>query len=282
MLSTTTSTENSGLLDYLLSDFEPNYSCDVEVVAVGTGAALENGRNGNADLLLVHARDLELEFVRDGYGYHRVTFMYNKFFLVGPKDDPVGISTAAFNNITHAFELCASSCDEATPFISRGDNSGTHFRERMIWNETSFKQAPDGSTDKWYKESGDGMSATLTLANELGGYTLTDSGTWYSLEDQLVNLRIVVENDETGILMNPYSFILINKTLYPHVNQELAELFVAWCLSPHGQAKINNFTINGHQLFMTCWNDNSSLEILKTNPEDRAFWEQKIVELGLA
>ncbi|MHA1846072.1 MAG: substrate-binding domain-containing protein [Promethearchaeota archaeon] len=271
-LSTTTSTEDSGLLDYLLVDFEREYGCDVEVIAAGTGAAIENAKNGNADLVLVHARDLELEFVDEGYGYHRATFMYNDFVLVGPSDDPLDLSSSANDNITQALETFWSNTNDSIKFVSRGDNSGTNIKEITIWNETSVKNHPNPAVNKWYMETGAGMGNTLIYANDIVGYTISDRATWYKMESSLQNLKIVVENDPSGILLNPYSFIQINETRYPHVNQELAKRFVAYCLSEQGQERISNYRIEEKPLFHPCWDINSSISILNSNPVDVTYW----------
>nr|MDO8116391.1 substrate-binding domain-containing protein [Candidatus Sigynarchaeota archaeon] len=280
-LSTTTSTENSGLLEYLIDDFEARYNVIVDVSAKGTGASINDAKEGNADFILVHARSSELDFVNQGYGYRRACFMYNDFVLVGPTTDPSNVSGTCPTNITRTFEVCASNCTTTNPFVSRGDGSGTHIKEKEIWNQTSAGAPPDPLVDLWYDEVGSGMGTTLSITNEKLGYTIADRGTWISMEATLANLTILVENDPSGLLMNPYSFILVNKTLHPHVNQALAEKFIAFCLSDYGLAKINNFTMNSKQLFFTHWNTNPAQEGLQSDPSDITFWNSKIVEFGM-
>lgn len=281
-LATTTSTENSGLLDYMLEDFEARYNIEVDVVAVGTGAAIELGKNGDADLILVHARDLELDFVNQGYGYRRAVFMYNDFLLVGPTADPCVIGTGAPNNITAAFDIAAINCDGTNPFYSRGDNSGTNVKELTIWGQTSHGTPDSGGADSsWYFETGAGMGTTLTIADQNDGYTLTDRGTWYSMEDDLTALSVITENDSSGILLNPYSFILVNKELYPTVKEDLAEKLVSFFLCDYGQAKINNFLVNGNVLFTSCYGYNGSIVELHTGLADQTIWNATIGELGM-
>jgi len=184
-LATTTSTRDTGLLDVLVPAFDKKYGVTTKVVAVGTGEALEMGKQGNADVLLVHARKSEDEFVESGYGINRKDVMYNFFFVVGPKDDPAGAGDAK-----SAEEAMKKIAESKSAFISRGDQSGTHKKELSIWEKFGLK--PQG--EDWYKESGQGMGDTLTMASEMGGYTLVDSGTWYSFADK-VDLKIVVEGD---------------------------------------------------------------------------------------
>ncbi|MFX0102727.1 MAG: substrate-binding domain-containing protein, partial [Candidatus Hodarchaeota archaeon] len=178
--------------------------------------------------------------------------------------------------------LCSTNCNGTYPFYSRGDNSGTNVKELSIWNQTAHGIPDSGGADgSWYFETGSGMGTTLTIANENDGYTLTDRGTWLSMEDSLSFLETITENDSSGILLNPYSFILVNKTLYPHVNQDLAEKLVSFFLCEYGQQKIDSFLVNGNQLFTSCWGYQGSIVELQTDPADETFWNSTIASLGM-
>lgn len=236
-LATTTSTDDSGLLDYLLPDFEQQYGVTVDVVAVGTGQALALGASGDADVVLVHARAREDAFVAEGHGTARYDVMYNDFVIVGPADDPAGIggmtdAAAAFRQIAEA---------EAT-FISRGDDSGTHTKERAIWEAAGIEPAGD-----WYISAGQGMGAVLTMADEQQGYTLSDRATYLARQQEGLSLEILVEGDP--ILFNPYGVIPVNPETHPGVNAELAQTFVDWLTSLETQTQIAEFEVNGQQLF---------------------------------
>ncbi|HHS97916.1 MAG TPA: extracellular solute-binding protein [Chloroflexi bacterium] len=239
ILATTTSTYDSGLLDYLLPAFEEETGIEVEVVAVGTGQALELGRNGDADVLLVHAPDQEEAFVGMGYGVDREPVMYNDFIIVGPEEDPAGIA-----GMTSAAEAFARIAAAEAPFVSRGDNSGTHMKERRIWLEAGI--APEGA---WYIPAGQGMGAVLTMAEELGAYTLTDRGTYLSRLAEGYGLPILVEGDP--LLFNPYHVIAVNPRLHPEVNYEGARRFIEWLTSLETQERIGAFThaATGQPLF---------------------------------
>ncbi len=239
ILATTTSTYDSGLLDYLLPAFEEETGIEVEVVAVGTGQALEMGRNGDADVLLVHAPDQEEAFVGMGYGVDREPVMYNDFVILGPKEDPAGIG-----GMTDAAVAFARIAATESPFVSRGDNSGTHMKERRIWLEAGI--APEGA---WYISAGQGMGAVLIMANELGAYTLSDRGTYLSCRTEVQNLVILVEGDP--LLFNPYHVIAVNPRLHPTVNYEGARKFIEWLTSLETQERIAAFTCSdtGEQLF---------------------------------
>ncbi|KUO76411.1 MAG: tungsten ABC transporter substrate-binding protein [Clostridia bacterium BRH_c25] len=237
-LATTTSTRDTGLLDVLVPAFDKKYGVTTKVVAVGTGEALEMGKQGNADVLLVHARKSEDEFVESGYGINRKDVMYNFFFVVGPKDDPAGAGDAK-----SAEEAMKKIAESKSAFISRGDQSGTHKKELSIWEKFGLK--PQG--EDWYKESGQGMGDTLTMASEMGGYTLVDSGTWYSFADK-VDLKIVVEGDQ--VLFNPYGVIAVNPEKYPNIHNKAAMAFIDFLTSEEGQKIIGEFKKNGQQLFM--------------------------------
>lgn len=238
ILATTTSTEDSGLLDYILPDFEEKYDVEVDVVAVGTGQALELGQNGDADVLLVHARAREDQFVEEGYGTARYDVMYNDFVIVGPPNDPAeikGLETAA--------EAFAQIADSENIFISRGDDSGTHTKELAIWKEAEIE--PEGD---WYISAGLGMGEVLNMADELQDYTLTDRATYVARQVEGLSLEVLVEGDE--ILFNPYGVIPVNPEKFPHVNAELAQDFVEWITSVETQELIASFEVNDTQLFV--------------------------------
>jgi len=228
LLATTTSTYDSGLLDYLLPDFEAKYNVKVNVVAVGSGQAMELGKRCDADVLLVHSRAAEEQFVAEGFGLKRYDVMYNDFVILGPAADPAGIkgmkdAAAAFAKIAEA----------KAPFISRGDHSGTHIKELDIWKEANITPSGD-----WYLSLGQGMGETLTVAKEKGAYTLSDRGTYLSRKDDL-GLVVLVEGDEA--LFNPYGVIAVNPAKCPQVNADLAEKLVDWLLSVETQEKIAAF-----------------------------------------
>ncbi len=236
-MSTTTSTENSGLLDVLLPPFEDANDLKVDVIAVGTGKALRLGRNGDVDLVLVHAREAEEKFVADGYGVDRQDVMHNDFLVVGPKTDPARLKDAV--SVTEAFVKLATG---AAPFVSRGDNSGTDKKEKYIWK--TIGGVPE---DKWYMEAGQGMGAVLQMADNIGAYTLTDRGTFLSYAGEL-GLVTVFEGDEK--LFNPYGVIAVNPARHPHVKYKLARKLIDYLTGPQGHRIIANFTKNGKFLFI--------------------------------
>jgi tungstate transport system substrate-binding protein len=235
-LATTTSTENSGLLAELLPPFEQRHNVIIDVIAVGTGQALELGRNGDVDMVMVHAPGLEREFVDQGYGVERVGFMYNDFVILGPAADPAGI--AGSESATQAFQRVAA---EQAPFISRGDNSGTHTKERGIWAEADVD--PAGA---WYREAGQGMGAVITIADNEQAYTLADRGTFLAYRSD-IDLAVVVEGDP--ILFNPYAMIAVNPERHPHVQRDLAQELIDFIVSEEGQQIIGSYRVSGEQLF---------------------------------
>ena len=246
-LATTTSTADSGLLDAILPDFEAKYNARVDVVAVGTGQAIELGVAGDADVILVHARAREDAFVADGHATERLDVMYNDFILVGPKDDPAGVRGMA----TAAEALTAIAGAEAI-FASRGDDSGTHTKEKSLWEAAGVTPDPNSS---WYKSLGQGMGETLTFANEAGAYTLADRGTFLAQMANLPNLEVLVggasiaENQDSKML-NPYGVIPVNPDK-GNINHELAVLFVEWLTSLDVQEMIADFGVDtfGQPLF---------------------------------
>ena len=235
ILATTTSTYDSGLLDHLLPDFEALYDAKVEVIAVGTGQAIKTAEQGDADVILVHARAKEDKFVADGYGVNRQDVMYNDFVIIGPEDDPSGIQGMA-----DAAAALAKIAEVQATFASRGDESGTHSKEKAIWAKAVI--VPGGD---WYLSLGQGMGATLTFANERGAYTLTDRGTYLARRKGLA-LPILVEGDP--ILFNPYGVIAVNPEKHPHVKYELAMKFIEWLTSVDTQEKIGQFRHSSGEL----------------------------------
>jgi len=246
-LATTTSTDNSGLLAAILPDFEEQYNAQVDVIAVGTGQAIALGESGDVDVILVHARSREDAFVQAGHGTQRSDVMYNDFILVGPADDPAGVQSMAL-----AKDALTAIADAGATFASRGDDSGTHTMELSLWSSAGI--SPDPASE-WYKSLGQGMGDTLTFANEAGAYTLTDRGTYLSMQDSLANLVVVVggnsidENQDTS-LYNPYGVIPANPDK-GNINLELAESFVAWLTSVPTQQMIAEFGVDqfGQPLF---------------------------------
>jgi len=233
LIATTTSLDNSGLLEYILPVFEEEYNCDVQVVALGTGAALELGRLGEADILLVHDVEREILFVENGYGEKRKDIMYNDFIYVGPAEIPV-------DNLEDALEFFT----KGNHFYSRGDNSGTHAREIAIWNEYGF----DIETfDTWYLETGQGMGSTLTMASLSRYYTFTDRGTYLSMSEKL-NLVIAYEN--TPALMNSYGIIKISEELHNR-DASLADAFYEWITQTKTLDLVDSYIRYDQQLFFT-------------------------------
>jgi len=235
-MSTTTSTEDSGLLNVLLPPFEKAAGVKVDVISVGTGKALKLGENGDVDVVLVHARPLEDKFVADGHGIDRRDVMYNDFVIVGPKKDPAGVKQA--KTAVEAFKILAQG---KAPFISRGDESGTHQMEKSLWKKAGI--APQGS---WYVEAGQGMGTVLQMAFDKKGYTLADRGTFITMEGKL-DLAIVFEGDKD--IFNPYGVIAVNPAKHPKTQLELAKKFIEYITGPEGQKIIADYKINGKQLF---------------------------------
>ncbi|WP_226481751.1 substrate-binding domain-containing protein [Natrinema amylolyticum] len=240
-LSTTTSTYDTGLLDEVNAAFQERFGTPVAANAQGTGQAIRSARDGNADVILVHARSQEDEFMRDGYGVNRRGLMFNDFVVVGPSDDPAGVSDT--ERATAAFEAIAGA--RAT-FVSRGDNSGTHSKERAIWSAAGLEPGGD-----WYQETGSGMGDTLTIANESSAYTLADRGTFLSRRDS-VDLEILLQGPIEGgpeLLANPYGIMAVNPERHSNVNYQLAMAYIGFLTSPEGQTVIGDYTDDGQQLF---------------------------------
>ena len=235
-LATTTSTYDSGLLEFLLPPFEASAGVKVDTVAVGTGRALALGRNGDADIILVHARAREDEFVAQGFGIDRRDIMWNDFLIAGPPEDPAGVG-----GLTDAAEALRRIAAAEAVFISRGDDSGTHTMEKSIWKAA-------GLTPEWpeYKEAGQGMGACLTIANEMRGYLLADRGTFLAFAGK-VDLAVLVEGDP--VLRNPYGAILVNPEKHPGANTEGARKLLEYLTSAEGQKRIGEFRVGGGVLF---------------------------------
>jgi tungstate transport system substrate-binding protein len=239
VVASTTSTEDSGLFGHILPLFEKKTGIDVRVISQGTGQALDTGRRGDADVVFVHARHLELKFVADGFGVKRYPVMYNDFVLIGPKGDPVGVNGT--KSIVAALKAIRA---KAAPFISRGDKSGTHVAELALWRSAGIDVSKDRGT--WYKEIGQGMGAALNTASASNAYVLSDRGSWLSFKNR-GELVIAVEGDQA--LFNQYGVMLVNPDKHPHVKRELGQAFIDWIVSPEGQKAIADYKIGGQQLF---------------------------------
>ncbi|WP_144796741.1 substrate-binding domain-containing protein [Halorubrum depositum] len=240
-LTTTTSTYDTGLLDEIHADFEEMYGVTVDAVAQGTGAALESARNGDSDVVMVHARGLEDEFMRNGYGINRRDLMFNDFVIVGPESDPAGIQ-----GMESATEALTTIADAEAPFVSRGDNSGTHTKELNLWEAAGTEPGGD-----WYQEIGAGMGEALNNANQQGAYTLSDRGTFISQRSE-VDLTILVQGpieDGPEILANPYGIMAVNPGVHDNANYDLAMAYIGWITSPGTQDAISDYQMNGEQLF---------------------------------
>lgn len=237
VLASTTSTEQSGLFDAILLRFEKATGIAVKVVAQGTGQALDTGRRGDADVLLVHDRAKEDQFVSDGFGVDWRDVMYNDFILVGPKSDPSDLRESA--DVVDAFKRLAVG---ETPFVSRGDKSGTHGAEQRFWKVAGID--PKGWSA--YRESGSGMGSTLNMAASMGAYTLSDRGTWLSFKNRQ-DLEMVYSGDAR--MFNPYGIMLVNPARHPKVKVEAGTQLIDWITGPEGQAAIAGYKVGGEQLF---------------------------------
>jgi tungstate transport system substrate-binding protein len=248
IVASTTSTRDSGLFGHILSLFKAKTGIDVKVVALGTGQALDTGRRGDADVLLVHARAQEEKFVADGFGMKRYPVMYNDFVLIGQKSDPAGIKGVV--DIAEALKAIKS---RGAPFISRGDRSGTHIAELDLWKTAGIDIGKDRGP--WYKEIGQGMGAALNTASATGAYVLADRGTWLAFKNR-GDLDILLADDKR--LFNQYGVILVNPARHPHVKKELGQAFIDWLVSPEGQRAIADYKVGGEQLFYPNANDPSA------------------------
>ena len=240
LLQSTTSTANSGLYDHILPVFVEKTGIAVNVVAVGSGQAIRNARNCDADILLVHAKQEEDRFMEDGMGLRRYNIMYNDFIIIGPSEDPAGIN--GLDNAKDAFGKIAKS---KSLFVSRADNSGTHIREMQIWTQTEFDPLPDSGS--WYLETGSGMGAALNAGIGMGAYVLTDRATWIGYAAKS-DYRIMVEGDPD--MFNQYRAILVNPEKCPSVNALAGQTFLEWLISSDGQNAIAAHKQGGEQFFI--------------------------------
>jgi len=262
-MSTTTSTQSSGLLDVLLPALEKDTGIKIKVIAKGTGAAIRDGEDGNVDVIFVHAKAREMKFVEDGYGTKRYPVMHNDFVIIGPEADPATIKSAAT-----AAEALKKIADTGSTFVSRGDDSGTHTKEQALWaasgvpmeegtisiikggKEAKITFKRPANSDKWYHSIGQGMGKTITYAEEKQGYTLSDRGTYIAYKygkKPAVDLEILSEGDEG--LANPYGIIPVNPKKHPNVKYDLTMKFVDWLTGPKGQKVIADYRLEGKQLF---------------------------------
>ena len=237
IVQSTTSTVNTGLMDMLSEFFQIETGIEVRTIAVGTGTAISNAKNGDGDVLLVHSKSDELLFIEEGYGISRHELMYNDFIVVGPRDDPARISeTKNIKDVMTILHL------PEFKFISRDDNSGTHKKELSLWRNNNLSLP----NTKNYIKSGSGMATTLNIASEMQAYTLTDRGTWLSFANNN-NLKILFENDKS--LHNAYGIIAVNPKMFPHVEYEKSLKFINWLINGNGKKLIQSFEINGEKLF---------------------------------
>ena len=238
-VASTTSTEQSGLFGHLLPIFQQKTGIEVRVVALGTGQALDLARRGDADVVFVHAKSAEEEFLREGHGVRRFPVMYNDFVIVGPKSDPAGIAGGA-----DAPEALRKIKNASAAFVSRGDRSGTHIAEVNLWTMAGIDIAKEKGS--WYRETGQGMGPALNTASAMNAYLLSDRATWLAFQNR-GDLAVLVEGDKR--LMNQYGVMLVNPKMHPSVKRADGQAFVDWVLSPEGQAAIAAYRIGGEQLF---------------------------------
>ncbi len=238
-VQSTTSTQNSGLLDAILPQFLDETGIEVRVVAVGTGQAIRNAMNGDGDVLLVHSKPSEEAFVADGFGVQRFDVMYNDFVIVGPAEDPAGI--AGSDDVVDALSKIA---EAEAPFASRGDDSGTHKAELRLWDAAGIDVSAASGT--WYRETGSGMGATLNTGTGMGAYVMTDRATWIAFGNKGAH-DVVVEGDAR--MFNQYGVILVNPERHENVKAEDGQAFVDWLISEQGQAAIAEYQVDGQQLF---------------------------------
>jgi tungstate transport system substrate-binding protein len=249
VVASTTSTRDSGLFDRLLPLFTQKTGIAVKVLAQGTGQALDTGRRGEADVLLVHNKSSENRFVDEGDGVKRIPVMYNDFVLIGPKSDPAGIRD--LKDVAKAFKTIKA---KSAAFISRGDRSGTHIKELMIWHRDLGIDI-ENDRGSWYTSSGQGMEAALQIAVASNAYVLSDRATWINFKNK-GDLQILVENDKR--MFNQYAVILVNPAEHPDVKREFGQQFINWLISPEGQNAIANYRIKGEQLFFPNASDSNA------------------------
>jgi tungstate transport system substrate-binding protein len=239
LIASTTSTQDSGLFKFILPIFKTKTGIEVRVIAQGSGQALASGRRGDVDVVLVHDKDAELQFIADGFGIDRREVMYNDFVLIGPKSDNAKVGSA--KDAVAAFKTIAQN---RASFVSRGDNSGTHTAEIKLWKLANV--APSEGKGSWYRETGSGMGPTLNTASAMNAYAFTDRGTWLSFKNR-GDLRILVEGD--SVLVNQYGVMLVNPLMHPHVKKALGQAFIDWITSVEGQSAIASFKVDGQSLF---------------------------------
>ena len=248
IVASTTSTQDSGLFEYLLPLFKKKTGITVKVVAQGTGQALDTGRRGDADVVFVHAKSAEEKFLAEGQGVQRFPVMYNDFVLIGPKNDPAGIK--GMKDVAKAFQTIK---EKQASFISRGDHSGTHIAELKLWKDAGIDMEKDKGP--WYKSIGQGMGAALNIANASNSYVLSDRGTWIHFKNK-GDLQILLEGDKR--MFNQYGVMLVNPAKHPNVQKDLGQQFIDYLISPEGQKDIANYKIDGEQLFYPNANDHSA------------------------
>ena len=239
IVQSTTSTKNSGFYDFISSKLKKDTGITIHVVAVGTGAAIKNAMNCDGDVLLVHSPEREIEFVNKGFSKKRYKLMYNDFVLIGPSLDPAKVKLQ--NNVVEAFQAIAK---KQILFASRGDNSGTHSKEKIIWKKAGI--IAKTYSGKWYRETGSGMGATINVAIGMGGYTLSDRATWIKFSNKK-DFKVLFQGDK--MLFNQYGVMLINKLKCPTVKSKLGQKFIDWLISSRGQKSINSYKVKGKQLF---------------------------------
>ncbi|MGY3692829.1 tungstate transport system substrate-binding protein [Bradyrhizobium sp. USDA 3240] len=244
VVASTTSTQDSGLFDYLLPVVKQKTGIEVKVLAQGTGQALDTARRGDSDVVFVHAKSAEEKFLAEGFGVKRYPVMYNDFVVIGPKDDPAGIKG---KDVLTALQTIKT---RAAPFVSRGDHSGTHIAELKLWREAGIDIVNDRGS--WYKEIGQGMGAALNMASASNAYVLSDRGTWLAFQNR-GDLTVLVESDKR--LFNQYGVMLVNPVKHPTVKKEAGQRFIDFLISPEGQNAIAGYKINGQQLFYPNAND---------------------------
>ena len=248
VVASTTSTQDSGLFEYLLPLFKKKTGITVKVVAQGTGQALDTGRRGDADVVFAHAKSAEEKFLAEGQGVQRFPVMYNDFVLIGPKSDPAGIK--GMKDVARAFQTIR---EKQASFISRGDRSGTHIAELKLWKDAGIDIGKDKG--HWYKSIGQGMGAALNIANASNAYVLSDRGTWIHFKNK-GDLQILVEGDKR--MFNQYGVMLVNPAKHPKVQKDLGQRFIDYLISPEGQKDIANYKIDGEQLFYPNANDHGA------------------------
>lgn len=239
IVQSTTSTYNSGFYNYILPIIKSEINITAHVVSVGTGAALKNASNCDGDVIIVHAKKRELDFVEKGFGVKRFDLMYNDFIIIGPKQNSAKILIS--DNPIEAFRKIY---DTSSTFVSRGDDSGTHFKEMSIWSKAEIN--PTQFSGTWYREVGSGMGATLNVASGMGAYTISDRASWVNFNNKR-DLKIIAEKDK--LMFNQYGITMVNPLKCPNTKSHNAKKFINWLISPKGQNLIKNFRVNGQQLF---------------------------------